>query len=218
MKILVFDTETTGLPERNASIYEHAKWPYIIQLSYIFYDISNNITVIRDNYVNISDSIEISDESFSKHGISRDIINTQGIHIKIALNEFNKFVNISDIVIGHNISFDKRMIFVECIRNHIQQKFTKFDNNKKILKPEYCTMKNTLDFCDLHYTRKTGKIMKKNPTLSELYNKLFPEAVLPENLHNSIIDVAVTIRCYMKYNYNIDICTINNEIKTLLSI
>jgi len=218
MKILVFDTETTGLPEKNASIYEHAKWPYIIQLSYIFYDISNNITVIRDNYINISDNINISNESFSKHGISREIINSQGIHIRFALNEFNKFVNISDIVIGHNISFDKRMIFVECIRNHIQQKFTKFDNNKKILKSEYCTMKNTVDFCDLYYERKNGKIMKKNPTLSELYQKLFPEAVLPENLHNSIIDVAVTIRCYMKYNYNIDICTINNEIQTLLSI
>jgi len=135
MKILVFDTETTGLPEKNASIYEHAKWPYIIQLSYIFYDISNNITVIRDNYINISDNINISNESFSKHGISREIINSQGIHIRFALNEFNKFVNISDIVIGHNISFDKRMIFVECIRNRIEQKFTKFDKNKKILKP-----------------------------------------------------------------------------------
>ena len=38
MKILVFDTETSGLPERSASIYEHSKWPYIIQLSYVLYD------------------------------------------------------------------------------------------------------------------------------------------------------------------------------------
>ena len=36
MKILVFDTETNGLPEKNASIYDLNKWPHIIQLSYIF--------------------------------------------------------------------------------------------------------------------------------------------------------------------------------------
>lgn len=216
MKILVFDTETTGLPERNTSIYDHAKWPYILQLSYIFYDISNNITVIRDNYISIKDNIEISEGSFEKHKISREIINNNGINIRSALNDFNRFVNISDIVIGHNLSFDKRMIIVECIRNNIFSGLTKFQGNKKIHKPEYCTMKNTIDFCDLHYTTRAGKIMKKNPTLSELFLKLFPEEVLPDNLHNSIVDVAITIRCYIKYNYNIDICTINNEIKSLL--
>ena len=39
MKVLIFDTETTGLPEgKNPSIYETQKWPHIIQLSYIVYD------------------------------------------------------------------------------------------------------------------------------------------------------------------------------------
>ena len=42
MRVLVFDTETTGLPtERNASIYHVDKWPYIIQLSYIIYCTGN---------------------------------------------------------------------------------------------------------------------------------------------------------------------------------
>ena len=77
-------------------------------------------------------------------------------------------------------------------------------------------MKSTVELCDLYYQTKTGKQLKKNPTLSELYKKLFPQAVLPDNLHNSIIDVAVTIRCYMKHLYNVDICEINNEIKSLL--
>ena len=43
MKIVVFDTETSGLPkEKNASIYETDKWPYILQLSFIIYDIERN--------------------------------------------------------------------------------------------------------------------------------------------------------------------------------
>ena len=40
MKVLVFDTETTGLPtERNASISDLEVWPHIVQLSYILYDV-----------------------------------------------------------------------------------------------------------------------------------------------------------------------------------
>ena len=39
MKLLVFDTETTGLPEsRTTSILETSKWPHIVQLSWILYD------------------------------------------------------------------------------------------------------------------------------------------------------------------------------------
>lgn len=217
MKILVFDTETSGLPERNASIYDSDQWPYILQLSYIFYDISNNISVIKDDYINVKSSVIISEESFQKHGISREILDTKGINIRSALHDFNKFLDIADIVVGHNISFDKRMIFVESLRNRTQQKFTKFNGNNKISKPEFCTMKNTVDFCGLHYTTRAGKMMKKNPTLSELYIKLFPDAILPDNLHNSIIDVAVTVRCYIKYQYNIDICSLNPDISNLLN-
>ena len=38
---------------------------------------------------------------------------------------------------------------------------------------------------------------KKFPRLNELYSKLFDDA-LPENLHNSIIDVLVCLRCFLK--------------------
>lgn len=217
MKILVFDTETTGLPERNASIYEDNKWPHIIQLSYIFYDISNNISVIRDDYIKINNDVEITEDSFKTHNISREILESKGINIRSAIHDFNRFLEIADIVVGHNLSFDKRMIFVECIRNKMQQKFTKFINDKKYSKNEYCTMKNTVDFCGLHYTNRSGKIMKKNPTLSELFQKLFPADILPNNLHNSIVDVALTMRCYIKYNYNSDICSINPDIAKIFN-
>ena len=55
MKVLVFDTETTGLPEKGASIYDNNKWPHIIQLSYILYDLSTNLVLIKDNYIKIDD-------------------------------------------------------------------------------------------------------------------------------------------------------------------
>ena len=59
MKVLIFDTETTGLPtERNPSIYETQKWPHVIQLSYIVYDSeTNDIITVEDDYIHISDDV-----------------------------------------------------------------------------------------------------------------------------------------------------------------
>jgi len=215
MKILVFDTETTGLQEKGASIYDKSKWPHIIQLSYILYDVSNNSALIKNNYIKIDDSVIISQESFNIHNISREILNTQGINIVPALNEFNECLKQCDIVVGHNISFDKRLIFVECLRHNVKQYFTQFINNQKIHKPEYCTMKNTIDFCKLERFDKTNQVYNKNPKLSELYSLLFPNEALPTNLHNSLVDVAMTLRCYVKYVYANDVKEENENIRKL---
>ena len=43
MRVLVFDTETTGLPKTKIlNKYMLELWPYIVQLSYIIYDIDTN--------------------------------------------------------------------------------------------------------------------------------------------------------------------------------
>jgi len=215
MKVLVFDTETTGLQEKGASIYNKTKWPHIIQLSYILYDLSNNSALIKNNYIKIDDSVIISQESFNIHNISREILDAQGINIVPALNEFNECLKKCDIVVGHNISFDKRLIFVECFRHNIKQYFTQFINNEKFHKPEFCTMKNTTQFCKLERLSKTNQVYNKNPKLSELYVLLFPNDPLPQNLHNSLVDVAMTLRCYVKYVYASDVKESNENIRKL---
>lgn len=215
MKVLVFDTETSGLPEKEASIYDKSKWPYIVQLSYILYDLSNNSSLIKNNYIKLDESVTISQESFNIHNISREILNEQGIHIVPALKEFNECLKICDVVVGHNISFDKRLIFVECFRHNVSQYFTQFINNQKIHKPEFCTMKNTIQLCKLERLSKTNQVYNKMPKLSELYLILFPNEPLPKDLHNSLIDVAMTLRCYVKYVYNSDIVEVNDTLKEL---
>lgn len=215
MKVLVFDTETSGLPEKEASIYDKSKWPYIVQLSYILYDLSNNSSLIKNNYIKLDESVTISQESFNIHNISREILNEQGIHIVPALKEFNECLKICDVVVGHNISFDKRLIFVECFRHNVSQYFTQFINNQKIHKPEFYTMKNTIQLCKLERLSKTNQVYNKMPKLSELYLILFPNEPLPKDLHNSLIDVAMTLRCYVKYVYNSDIVEVNDTLKEL---
>ena len=215
MKVLVFDTETTGLPEKGASIYDKSKWPYIVQLSYILYDLSANSAQITDNYIAIDGSIVISQESYEIHHISREILDVQGINIVEALKGFNECLNVCDVVVGHNISFDKRLIFVECFRHNIKQYFTDFKHNVMIHKAEYCTMKNTTEFCKLERLSVSNQVYYKHPKLSELYTILFPNEQLPKNLHNSLVDVAMTLRCYLKYVHNFDIKGANDTLKPL---
>jgi len=217
MKILVFDTETTGLPQDKASIYENSKWPHIVQLSYIFYDLSNNNAIIKDNYIKLNPTVQISQKSIEIHGLNHEFLNANGIHIIPALREFNDYLDKCDVVVGHNISFDKRMIFVECLRHKVEQKFTKYENNVKITKPEYCTMKNTTEYCNIIALNKTNKTYIKQPKLIELYMVLFPESPIPKELHNSLVDILCTFRCYLKYAYNIDIIEINEKIKEMFA-
>ena len=215
MKVLVFDTETTGLQEKGASIYDKSKWPYIIQLSYILYDLSNNTTIIKNNYINIDESVAISKESFAIHNISREILDRQGINIVDALKDFNECLKSCNIVVGHNISFDKRLIFVECFRHNVTQYFTEFKHHQMTHKPEFCTMKNTAEFCKLERLSKTNQVYNKHPKLSELYSILFPNESLPIDLHNSLVDVAMTLRCYLKYVNNFDIKEVNDALNLI---
>ena len=64
MKILIFDTETTGLLPKDVSLYQSDLWPYIVQFSFIMYNtISNKIEMEHDYIIKIPKEISISKES-----------------------------------------------------------------------------------------------------------------------------------------------------------
>ena len=59
------------------------------------------------------------------------------------------------------------------------------------LKPKYCTMKGSTDYCRL-----PGKKGYKSPRLSELHQVLFGKGF--EDAHNAMADVEATERCFWK--------------------
>jgi len=181
MLVLIFDTETTGLPEkRDSSIYDFDKYPHVIQLSWVLYDdVEKKVIEEYDQIIAIGDDIPIPEKSVEIHGISREISRERGIPIKEALRTFRDVLKRCDIVVGHNISFDKKIIVVEGLRNKVYFQFKK--------KNEFCTMRNSNGL---------SKEKKGYLRLGELHNVLFGS--LPENLHNSKIDVDVTLKCYLK--------------------
>jgi len=208
MKLLVFDTETTGLPEKGAKINELNRWPYIIQLSYILYDTENNYVLdIRDSIIKLQKNIKIDSVSENIHKISMDISQEKGIDIKNILTSLSSVINNCDIIIGHNINFDKNIVSVELARNNMNNIF----QNKNF----YCTMRGSKNICKIPINI-NGKDMYKYPKLVELYKFYFNHE--PENLHNSMYDVLVTLRCFGMLKYNIDFQQVSPNLNAIFTL
>jgi len=202
LKTIIFDTETTGLPlQRNSSIYKTNEWPHIIQLSYMVVDDeTHEILVDVNDYILINDDVVITEKSFDVHKITREFLKENGIPIHEALNRFIYHMQDCIRVVGHNVSFDKRMVLVEGIRNKIQVN----------MKNTFCTMKNGTDICAIKRTSQEGKEYFKYPTLMELHHFLFDHDV--KDLHDASVDIMVCMRCYYKMVHGIDIAKINKQV------
>jgi DNA polymerase-3 subunit epsilon len=211
MKVLVFDTETTGLPvDQNGPLTDSAKWPYIIQLSFMVFDTATKeILEYSDRIIQLEDSVSISPESIAIHQITRERSMAEGIPIKVALAHLADTMSETDVIVGHNILFDRRMLMVEMHRNKMKNCLYK---NGSII-PDYCTMKRSTELCKLPAINKlTGELYKnyKYPTLSELHTHLFNSK--PRGTHNAIADVMICLRCYIMLNYKYDIA-LDSEVK-----
>jgi DNA polymerase III epsilon subunit-like protein len=201
MKLVIFDTETSGLPEeRNQSIYSTHKWPHIIQLAYIVFDTSSNKIIEHYESLVQLNTIQISKESIAIHNITNEMCMNNGLPILEVLSRFICVLSSADMIIGHNIDFDINMICVECIRNSLPFNFTRNKEEKPILK--YCTMMKGKTITNIETTSLNGKKYIKYPKLIELYKHYFKEELA--GLHNALIDVLACFRCYYKMEYGVD--------------
>lgn len=207
MKIIVFDTETTGLPKsRRAQIQHTWLFPHVVQLSWLVYDTGKNkIEKLEDHIVKLPEHMTIPEESTKIHGITNEQMLKEGKGMSFILKQFMSDLSICKIIIAHNINFDKKIIDVECFRHQYRLL-------SSYRKTEFCTMKNSIQVC---------KILKKNhekfrckfkfPKLIELHEKLFESK--PNNLHNALIDILVCFRCFYKLKFEVDILNVNNKFR-----
>jgi DNA polymerase III epsilon subunit-like protein len=150
MKVIVFDTETTGLiPSYNVSLYDTKKYPYIVQLSWLLFDVDNNKLVnVGDHIIMLPHGQTISDEASKIHGITNEMMRSKGVPARHALQEFANDLKQANVCVAHNIKFDKRMVRVEFIRNKM------IDYIHKGNQSMYCTMYNSVDVCKIPRTSK----------------------------------------------------------------
>jgi len=225
-KIIIFDTETTGLPKtKDAPVTSSELWPYIVQFSYIIYDMQlNRVDKIHDFIIKLPTGVDIPEESSKIHGITKEISDSRGIPIKMCINQFMSELDKVGMLVAHNLEFDMNMIIVELIRMNREADLIEDDdaidlnnsNYEKIIEmPIFCTMRETEKMCNIKAVSKNGKEYTKFPTLGELHFHLFRS--YPKNLHNSLNDILVCLRCYYYLKMNSeDICNRNVDIKQMM--
>lgn len=225
MKILVFDTETTGLPKNQSSsptLYSLCDWPYIVQFSYIVYDTDKNaITTLVDKIIKVPSNIKISKVSTEIHGITDKISQSQGHNINETIINFVNTLKKVDILVAHNITFDTKMLITEILRMP-QKTRSEVSRKDKLLQSldissYYCTMKQSINLCKIKsYTKKENKEYFKYPTQTELCSYLF--GYEPINMHNSLNDITICLRSFYKMKYNKDICEESEDMKNRIAL
>jgi DNA polymerase III epsilon subunit-like protein len=192
---------------------ENGELPHIIQLSYVMYHLpTNNVIKIFNEYIKLPNDMQLTAEITALTGITQEMCDTQGIPIVAALTEFAQDYELCQTIVSHNLHFDRAIMMIEMSRKWMYG-FAKTVFNDQYHKENYidlfCTMQHGRDICNIWTDRKptaanpkTWKY-KKMPKLIELYETLFRKT--PENLHNSLVDTLVCMRCFLKMRHGVDI-------------
>ena len=212
---MVFDTETTGLPKymkHTPNQNNLDNWPHIVQLSYIIYDTdTDSVLNITDHIIRVPEGVQITEENAAIHGITQEI-SRQGIPLNVAIDEFMVDFDKVDLIVAHNIEFDKKMLMVELYRLGYILCVDKIHASTKYV----CTMQEGIDLCNIKaFTKIEKKEYIKWPTLAELCQHLFNYE--PKNLHNALNDVAICLRCFLKMQFDVDVCEKNDTILQMIN-
>lgn len=200
--ILLLDTETNGLPKnRYAPISEFGAYPAILQLSWAIYEVDDNRLTrkeCRDIGVALDPSIPWDANSAKIHGISEREAR-HGSRVDVALSDLRVALYSVDMVVAHNLSFDKSVIraagYAEASRYaDCSELRTIWNTDVK----EVCTMLHTRDILKIPASAAQAKYKDlspfKSPKLGELYEWLYGHPYTSP-LHSAKIDTECLAKC-----------------------
>ncbi|HNP18707.1 MAG TPA: DNA polymerase III subunit alpha [Fulvivirga sp.] len=183
---IIFDTETTGLPHSySAPITDTENWPRLVQLAWQLHDGTGKL-VNHESYIVKPEGFTIPFNSEKIHGISTKRALEEGLALTEVLNKFKIDLHKADVVVGHNVDFDNRIIGAELVRigeeveGNALVDFTQIDTS--LVSKEFCQLTGGMG----------GGL--KSPKLIELHEKLF--GVGFEDAHDAAYDVAATAKCF----------------------
>lgn len=183
MNILFLDTETTGLPIWKEPS-DHPDQPYVVDIAADL--IADDLSKTESFDAIINNGIEIPAEMTAIHGISTADALADGIMPDQALNHFFDMVRRADLIVGHNISFDIRMMRIMAARVHGE----KWDNPL----PTFCTMRKSTNHCKILSSKPRHPEDWKWPNLGEAVQHFFNEE--HSNAHRARPDCDAARRIY----------------------
>lgn len=178
--LLFLDVETTGLPD----FKQPPSWagqPRICQLGAILTDREGK-TKAEMNLLVRPDGWSMPPGASEIHGITQEDATKYGLSIRGVLGIFNRLMAKSELVIAHNVKFDRLMILREAFACEYRESDFAFEG--------FCTMEQSADQVKLPPTAKMlAYDMKgyKNPSLKEAYHHFFSRDF--EGAHDAMADV-----------------------------
>lgn len=182
--ILVFDTETTGLPAKGAEWdVDFEEFPRIAQLAWV-------MNGKQHSYIIKPEGWTIPPETTEVHGISQERAEREGVPFAEIVGLFLSDCRKAKLLVAHNIYFDTSIIKA-MILFCMGRKYYDENGEDALFKGKRIdTMMKTIKFVGAKY--KDGR-PGKYPRLEELYGKLFPGETFPA--HDALEDVKALTRC-----------------------
>lgn len=174
--ILVYDTETSNLPQKNLPL-NHPAQGRIIQLAALFLDAdfkerASFCSLIKPNGWVIQPGAQ------SAHGITQEECEAYGLDICTALGSLVDMAYKCPIAVGHNKSFDDGLVKTE---------YAVMD--KAVISPsqyDYCTMQLMTPICQLKQANGRGKWPKLVEAYKHVTGSVFDKA------HDALADCRAT--------------------------
>jgi DNA polymerase III epsilon subunit-like protein len=193
MKILLLDTETNGLPKnRYAPVSDFANFPAILQLSWAIYTDGLTHLESKDYGLALPPDVPWNTGAAAVHGIS-EVEARHGVAAATALRELAVALRSVDLVVAHNLAFDKEIIRAAGYREGIRDLWPTVR--------ELCTMRATTAIVKLPATAKQAQYPElgpyKAPRLNELYTWLYGRVYDMSGvvLHTAATDVQCLAEC-----------------------
>lgn len=189
--ILVFDTETTGLPDFKARSADPIQ-PHLVQLALVLLDdegreLAANSVIIRPN------GWTISADTTAIHGITNEQAMDEGIPEEVAVAMFIADQGRAAIRVAHNESFDRRIMRIAMTRAMMERDFIEAIEGRAA----YCTCNAAKPIVNLP---PTGPMMAKGmtgpkpPKLTECIKHFFDEDL--DGAHDALVDARACARIY----------------------
>ena len=180
MNIIIFDTETTGLPQRGMSLEDQ---PHVCQFASMTVEYDSGSGTFKEidsiNHL-IKPPISIPAETSAIHGID-DAKVADAPSFSGVVDEITEAFLSSDLAVAHNLAFDRDLLVFELQRLNRDVNFL----SEQLLD----TMTSTKDFCKLPGRYGNYKL----PRLEELFSILFSEKF--DGAHDAMNDVRACARC-----------------------
>lgn len=197
MKVMIFDTETDGLPRWDRPS-EHPDQPHLVQFTGVICDGAPERELAFEHFLVKPDGWSIPPELTALHHITNQQAHDEGISVVDAIDRYVAMVGKADLVAAFGISFDTRIMRIQMLRNGYNKQVC--DDLRRDMKT-HCVMTQATPLCRLPPTDRmlaTGRKTWKTPTLTEAVKAIFGETL--EGAHDSRIDVLATARLYYAIN------------------